>query len=245
MEYYDEIEKKCGIILEEKENMKKFNQVRSSFKHKGLIISKSEIEIARVNVLNFFKQNTLLVFKIEFDSLSLSEYVSYEPARDYLKLAESNFNEKNYNSAIQNISMAFELIVNDYVREKLGERFFVEGDPYSSLFSKKLNLSQTFYNRSIPENVFNYLNKLNEYSKDLERQIHAMKDTLKYNTLNIDYKKYIKFRRIAQKPIRSLGGGPPMFTTSERQFTKEEYQFCMDFTLESAIKIQELEFNFQ
>lgn len=225
--------------------MKKFNQVRSSFKHKGLIISKSEVEMARINVLNFFRQNTLLVFKIEFDSLTLSEYVSYEPARYYLKLAESDFNKKEYKSAIQNISMAFDLIVNDYVRENLGDRFFVEGDPYSSIFSKKLNLSQNIYNRSMPENIFNYLNKLNEYSKDLEKQMHAMKDTLKYNTLNIDYKKYIKFRRIVQEPMRSSGGGPPMFASSDRQFTKEECQFCMDFTLESAIKIQELEFNFQ
>lgn len=240
MVYYDEIEKKGGIILEEKENMRKFNNVRNSFKHKGLIISKSEIDVARINVLNFFRLNTLLVFNREFDSLSLMDFVTYQPTRDRLKNAEKLMNEKNYKRAIGDISMAFDLIIKDYIMEKVGMNFFVESR-YSDLFSRPVNVSRNLFNNNIPREIFHYIEQLSKHSEQLEKQIDSIRTTLKINTLNIDYKKYIKFRRIAEEPFRVGGGNHAIYTDTERIYTMEECQFCMDFVIESAMKIQELD----
>src|SRR5690606_34847764 len=87
-EYFTELENKANIFLTEKENVKRLNQIRSSFKHKGQIISKSEINWAKGVTLTFLEQNTLSIFGKNFSDLSLKDYIKYEPAKKYLQDAE-------------------------------------------------------------------------------------------------------------------------------------------------------------
>jgi hypothetical protein len=239
MEYFEEIEKKGGIVLEEQESIRKFNNSRSSLKHKGLLVSKSDIEVAKAAVLSFFLQNTSLVFETDFDSLSLIEFVTYLPTKEYLQKAEKKIFQESYTKAINDISMAFDLLINDYIKEKLGDKFFVEHGAYS-IFQSKQDISTRLLDYRVPFEVNNNINHLNQFAKDLEMQIDALRESLKINALDIDYRKYIIFRKYVIPPFRPIGEGV-YFADTKRVYTKEECQFCMDFVIESAIKVQELD----
>ena len=113
IEYYEEIRNKAGIALDEKENMKRFNDIRRVFKHKGWIVSKSDIDTSKTNVLNIF-QNTLLVFGIDFESLSLIEFVecsvvkellfeAHVPYLSFCRVLESLFSGQNITRVSFNI----------------------------------------------------------------------------------------------------------------------------------------------
>lgn len=54
-----------------KESMRNINARRVNIKHKGLLPSKIDIEISRVNTTDFFEQNVKLQFDIEFNDISL------------------------------------------------------------------------------------------------------------------------------------------------------------------------------
>ena len=66
-----------------KESMRNLNARRVNLKHRGLLPAKSEIEISRVNTIDFFQQNTFTQFNVEFDDISLIELVSYGKVREY------------------------------------------------------------------------------------------------------------------------------------------------------------------
>ncbi|HEV8515003.1 MAG TPA: hypothetical protein VGQ59_17100 [Cyclobacteriaceae bacterium] len=84
LEYWDKIP---SLTL--KESMRNLNARRVNLKHKGLLPAKSEIEISRVNTTDFFEQNTITHFGIEFNNIAMVELVTYETLKDFLKKISS------------------------------------------------------------------------------------------------------------------------------------------------------------
>ena len=71
-DYWTEIEKHLqNKALSEKRSMERLNNARVSFKHHGNLPHASSIEKFRVNVTDFFEENTLLIFGIEFGKISM------------------------------------------------------------------------------------------------------------------------------------------------------------------------------
>jgi len=54
-----------------KESMRNLNARRVNIKHTGLLPSKADIEISRVNTTDFFEQNTIIHFGIDWKDISL------------------------------------------------------------------------------------------------------------------------------------------------------------------------------
>src|ERR687898_482195 len=74
-----ETEKKATLTLTQRETMRKLNDARGQLKHKGVIPSKSVIDSAYRDVTNFFLENTLSLFQIQFESISMANFVKCEP----------------------------------------------------------------------------------------------------------------------------------------------------------------------
>lgn len=191
IEYYEEIRNKAGIALDEKENMKRFNDVRRVFKHKGWIVSKSDIDTSKTNVLNIF-QNTLLVFGIDFESLSLIEFVECSVVKELLFEAQEDMKNLESTEAANKISAAFDYLINDYLNE-----------------------------------IFGYDNNPTKHMKEEE----------KANYFGLNYSDYLRFRKLVSTPFR-VNGIPLEKPSNTRQYIKKENQFCLNFTVGAAIKIQ-------
>lgn len=244
MAYFTLIQEKCGIILQEKENMRKLNYIRNNLKHKGLIPSQSEINTLNSNVKNFFISNTLTIFNTDFNSFSLIDFIDFDVSKDLLKRANEYLEKNDFDNAAKDISMSFEKLLRDYLRQKVGINYFIEeetliGSTHKPVFSHRLDI------RNTPGDLYQKIQDLDNYCKYLEQQDKIIKETIKIITLGIDYKKYLKFRKFIPRVLWYLGGGNSFINLNSENsvYNKEDLEFCIDFVIESAIKIQELSIN--
>lgn len=133
--------------------------------------------------------------------------------------------------------MAFDKLLRTYLHEKVEGNFFVEKDALRWYNGKPSSIIR-FDKRSVPRDLSEFLESIKKYCEYLDDQDTILKETLKIITLEIDYKKYLKFRKLVPRVLWHSGGNS--FTKLKESYTKEECRFCFDFVVESAIKIQEL-----
>lgn len=223
-----------------KESLRNLNSRRVNVKHKGLLPSKSDIEISRINTTDFFEQNTLSQFGVEFKDISLTSLVSFENTNRSLQDAQNELNKGNYKESIGNSALAFAYLLEEYEASKTT---VLEG----SLFKVKGNNSfarATSINSAVKDNNRD-LKKLLEYLKD---QIEGLQTELKIVGLGIDYKKYIRFKALAPEIIWVLGQGQGSLMPlvgGERRFRKfnlENAQYCIDFVIDCSLSLQEFDF---
>ena len=77
-----------------------------------------------------------------------------------------------------------------------------------------------------------------------------MRNILKVSALGIDYKKYALFDFITPKVIETCGTGKDKYVYGSkdnyektRTITNQDCQFCIDFVIDSALKLQEFNFD--
>ncbi|MDI7229177.1 hypothetical protein [Leptospira santarosai] len=112
MEYFDKLESKISIT--QKETMKRFNKARVAIKHHGNMVPKSEIDSFKISCYNFFLENTLSIFNLNFESISLIDLVMYEKTKEHLATAEKEIVGSNYSKAMAEIAIAFWTMIEGY-----------------------------------------------------------------------------------------------------------------------------------
>ena len=213
--------------LSHKETMRRLNEARVNFKHHGTLPHQTDIDSYRASVRNFFEDSTPLIFSTEFEQISMINLVKGDAVRDHLKEAESLAKQKDWANAIINTALAFENLLSDYERSKstYGRSPFFIGKPMT--FNKGFFLG-------IQDRKFK------KFADDVTESISNMQDAIKILMFGIDYRRYVAFRMLSPYIYRTIDG----FTVSTKEidYAEEDYQFTRDFVIESALKIQEFDF---
>jgi hypothetical protein len=87
-------------------------------------------------------------------------------------------------------------------------------------------------------------NDLGEVINNLKISVDAMRNALKINSLGIDYRKYAMFNLLT--PTVGKKSDDNFYKAElydEKKWTKENCNFCIDFVLESSLKLQEFDFS--
>lgn len=232
MDYWEKIPE-----LTLKESMRKLNQRRVNIKHKGLLPAKSEIELSRVNAIEFFEQNTKEQFDIEFADISLIELINYETVKSELQKSQDYLNENNNQESIKFAAIAFDNLLTEYEESKTSWNHtpFFFGKRMSFNYSHHLG----FANSKIPRE----LRKIKEFADDFSNSIQGLQNAMKIISLGIDYKEYIKFNVLTPEVIKTGTNEnyiPPL--REEIKLTTENCQYCIDFVVNSSLKLQEFDF---
>jgi hypothetical protein len=101
-----------------KESMRNLNARRVNIKHKGLLPSKGDIEISRVNTSDFFEQNTITQFGVNFNEISLFSLIQYEKVRQLLEDAQKALDENRIENSIETVAIAFDELTYSYENSK-------------------------------------------------------------------------------------------------------------------------------
>ncbi len=206
--------------------MKKLNNLRVGLKHHGVPPPESEIVASRVNVTNFFEKYTLIIFKVDFDKISMIDSVQNTSAREYLTQATTFMEQGRYGEALYKIAIAFDKIIVNYEGSKqsgFGKSVFHFGmrDPHSVHFN-------------VDNDIIKYVNK----------SIEPLQKAVKILGLGLDLRRYVKFSLLTPEVFRTYGGVYLEFAFEPPSGrTKEHCQFCYDFVIDSAIRIQEFDFD--
>ena len=105
----------------------------------------------------------------------------------------------------------------------------------------KTNLSRSFKESAQKE----WANEVSKYVEKTTQTISEIQKVLKIVALGIDYRKYSKYKSIVQPmTIHFSVDGKTHQTVilGEIILEREDLDFCIDFIVESALKLQEFDF---
>lgn len=212
--------------LSHEASMNKLNNARVGLKHHGNLPSKSGIEEFRIITNTFFQESIKNIFDIDFDEVSLIDLIPYTDVKDYLKDAENYFKNGNIKDCVTNLAISFVALISNYKENKEGRYgdspFYFGSDRFINLGFKKGNSIDAI--------------------RDLTDSVSRIRDAIKIISFGIDYRKFVKFAYLTPKPILIPGGPPSIHFVSEPKMTKEEFDYCYNFIIESALILQQFDF---
>jgi len=213
------------------ESMRNLNERRKNIKHKGILLSKSDIEACRVNTTDFFEQNTFSCFDVEFKDVSLFSLINKESIRIELSKAQETLNIGKYTESIVGSAVAFNHLL--YLYEKNTYTYSRES-PF--LFGIDMHTYTWSHYTRID-------NKLDDFIKEAAKSIESLQKALRIMSFGIDYKRYAKFNLLTPIVTKSVNGKYFVEIWNEKQWSKENCQYCIDFVLDACLKLQELDFD--
>lgn len=234
LDYWDLLPK-----LTLKESMVRLNKSRIALKHHGTMPAKLDIEAFRGIVTTFFNVNTPVVFKKEFDEISLINLVHLERARTNLQEASTLLqldNLENRRDALGKVALAFDQILNDVAEQKEVD------SAVSSVFLEPINRLKmvSFGSRNrTPEDRGELVN----FRDRVVEAIKSVQGVLRLLSLGINYNKYARFDSLVPRVHRTASGKYHLSYSYRRPPSKEECVFCLDFVIETAIFLQKVEYN--
>jgi len=227
MEYWELLESKLGRELTERESLKRLNKARVDFKHYGILPSKLEIEGFRASTTNFLEVNSPMIFGVEFNSISMTSLVQCAEARGNLETALKLIEQEKCEEAIDKIAVAFAQLIYDYEKRQTTGSFFF-GESFLCLGSSSIAIRGS---------------TLADFVDTVEDSLEALQRAVKVLSLGLDYRRYDKFTQLTPS-VKKIPGGDYYIPSikRERAPTAYECRFCLDFVVESAIRLQEFDF---
>lgn len=96
--------------LEHKSSIARLNKIRTALKHSGILPAQEEIERACSGVVDFFEDNTPLIFNVDFSSISLVDLVMNDRAKQFLQKAKIYIADVDSEKAIIAITRAEKIL---------------------------------------------------------------------------------------------------------------------------------------
>lgn len=221
-----------------KESMRNLNARRVNIKHKGLLPSKADIEISRVNATDFFEQNTITQFGIEFKDISLFSLIQYKNVREHLETSQKALDENKMEDSIENSAIAFDELIYSYENNKSG---YYNNSPF--YFGRDLRFLSSFHlgiGRGVRDSEGK---KMADFIDRVKESLEEIQNAIKILSFGIDYKKFAKFKLLTPIVTRTMNGEHFAEVWDKKKWTKENCQYCIDFVFECSIKLQEFDFD--
>jgi hypothetical protein len=185
-----------------------------------------------VNATDFFEQNTILFFNINFDAVSLIELVDFKDVKKYLIESQQALHLGNNEICIENSAIAFSHLLYTYEDNKIGGYV---NSPFH--FGGDLTFSSSHYM------IFKNDKKMAHFIDTVKDSIQKIQLAIKITSFGIDYKKYAKFKLLTPNVTRTLGGLYVAELWNTKKWTKDNCQYCIDFVIDSCLKLQEFDFD--
>lgn len=228
--------------LPHKEQMNSLSLRRRNLKHKGVFPSKLDIEHSKFSTRAFLQEATLLIDNIQFDKISLTDLVYSEKVRSFLKKAELEIANKNYEKVLKYVASSFKVLISVYEEKATGDYrspfFFGDNFSFHNSFFMGLN-----GNDSLEE-----FRKIGEFVDKAGEAIEQIQSAIKMISLGIDYRKYVKFNYLTPHATLLRNGEVVCemhMSKIKDSYSDEELEFLVNFVIESALKLQEFEIDYE
>lgn len=230
MEYWGIINQKLqGQQLSQKNQMNRLNKARVNLKHHGLLLNESDIESFRVNTSDFFSDNCSIVFGINFSEISLIDLIDNSDVKDLARDAVNYYEQNNIKRALEHFSLSFKVLIYDFEEKFQAYRYQLFG------IEKFIPHCEDDTIRSDLDNVSYAIDNIQYKLKYLIYGINV-KDFIKFSLLTPDVS-FIRtdFRNyLINIPL-------PFYEEKENLYSQDQLEFCKDFIIDCALKLQEFD----
>lgn len=228
-EYWSLIEAQLdGAKLTHLESMKRFNKARVDLKHYGILPNRLTIEGFRASTTEFLETNTPTIFGIQFAEVSMVNLVQLESARNELSNAEAAWKAGDKRGAFTNLALAMERLIEDYTnrkRDRWGDSPFKFGENFHWNRGSRIKIDRD----------------LSSFIDDVSKTISELQRSVKIMALGIDYRKYSRFQSLTPPVSWNINNNPITYPLPDEKLellTREEYDFCINFIVESSLHFQ-------
>lgn len=218
------------------EPMRKLKDRRVNIKHKGLFPSKLDIDESRNTITNFFRENTTIQFGEDFDTISISDLITYQNIKDYVNKAEYYLSQDDIYNCLVNAKICFKELLSTYESDKAQWR--------DSIYSVGEKVGNDY------RNLVSSNKEGQRWFEQVTKTSNAIRDILKISALGIDYRKYALFDFITPKVLLTCNNNADKYVAEDiERFEKtksikpEDCRFCIDFVIDSALKLQDFQFS--
>jgi len=221
-------------------SMIRLNKARVELKHRGTIPSARDIEEYKAITTKFFEENTLEIFRLSFCEISLIHLVTNNAVKNNLLEAKELIKHDKIKESLNSIAIAFEKLIDDYENRKKGQ---YGRSPF--YFGKSMNSFRYLLN-GIDNQEFDFKRDLVRFMDDVKDSLESLKKAVKMLSLGLDYRRFVKFNLLTPKVLKTADGS---YHIVERIWGKRglpsvnEVEFCIDFVVESALQLQEFDFD--
>lgn len=236
-----------------REGMSKLNKARVGLKHHGNMPSRLSLETYAKTFQDFLDENAQALFGLSLDDISMTDLVYPETARIEIKNAEHAIVTEKFRDAARCAAIAFRLIIDNYERSKR--------DPFGrSLFSMGANLAPVQGRRLIdhsapivvgstrnraPSSRLD-LSKLIKFMDSITSTVQDLQSAMRIIVLGIDFRKYTRFRNLTPIVYLMLDNdyrASEVQSTNQVGLTRDECQFCIDFVVETSLRLRECDYS--
>lgn len=243
MEYWEILSPKIPSgDLPQKESMRRLNKSRRSLKHDGTLPSQLDIDSFRAITGAFFAEAMPLIFTLEFDDLSLIDFVEAAQPRNNLKEAASLIADNDFGGSVTKAAIAFHQLIDDYEKRKrstYGRSPFYFGPHFPLVDSFFMGLG---HGSSPLLASQEFRQQLGQFIDGVKESLEAIQDAIRILAMGIDYPRYSRFRTLTPS-IRGPFQGEYSVGRVAEGLDSEDAQFCIDFVIEAALKLQEFDWS--
>ena len=227
--YFDQIKQGVGIELPGRHPMRRMNKSRVGLKHHGLFPSPTDLEQFKGDVTTFLTDATKMVFKVDFLSLDMIDLVTHWRTLNGLRRAETQADEGDYTEALALLSEMFEDLLRDYADRKKATGKF---SPYT-LWPQSM---RTMFGR-VSDPV------LAPRLKGIEEGLERFQQAFRVLAMGVNYQRYARFELLVPWVSHFADGHREVRAVPGLDVGDEEYQFCKQFVIETALHLAELDFD--
>lgn len=213
----------------------RLNKARVSLKHHGAHPSKMDLQSYRVAAQAFFAENSPLVFDVSLDELSMAEFVSPAAARHHVEAAIQKHAEGKFDEAVEDLTVAFELVRDDYVDRKADAS---GRSPYT--FGVPTLLAEKHFDALIPITGTGPVHAID----NTVRSVRELRRAMQVIALGFDFRKYLRFTSLG--PIfwaQDEDGQWHFHDEPNPARNAETIQFCIDFVIECSLRLAEFDYD--
>jgi tetratricopeptide (TPR) repeat protein len=229
--YFDQIEKATGAPLPGKGAMMRMNRGRVNLKHHGLIPSAPDLEQFRADVTTFLTDSTQVVFNVGFSSIDMIDLVPQPNVLTLLRSAETQAGQGDYTDALGYLSQAFDDLLRDYAARKQGTGQF---SPYTLWSGGTRVMIGQNHDRELTKRV-----------DQVEGALDRFERAFRVIAMGVNYQRYARFELLVPEVIRFIDdlGYRDVRAVPGLEVSDDDYQFCKQFVIETALHLAELDFD--
>ncbi|MFA6569772.1 MAG: hypothetical protein WCT77_00850 [Bacteroidota bacterium] len=238
---WETLDKKVGLT--QQTVIRQLNKARVDLKHHSVFPSNSQVNEFVIHARTFLNENTLNVFDIEFEQISLADLIVSDEIREHLKKAEKFQLEQKFSDSVAESAIAFAKLTTNLNKETRNKNNRINpiSDFYDTLNSLKIHPEYSTFGggssremkctQSLAKQTQNFL----DLEKDNARKMDAF---LLLHAIGIPYGRYIRFQFITPNVRQSFNGAYNVPIILPEVTNSASVQFCISFVVECALKVQ-------
>ncbi|MFI2652533.1 hypothetical protein [Micromonospora fulviviridis] len=216
---------------------------RNGFKHNGSVPGVDQVEQARRDAATFLEGNCPRLFGLEFTDISMLHIVPQEPVREHLQAGRTAADNGQLDDAMAEVAMAFDQLIADWGRGKYlpGSAFLTETFSLQAAWSRPNRRVEAFptpSDQGVRSAMSGLASSVKEALEGVDKELETIRNVLRIQISGVEMAQYARFAMIAPEISMSMNGDRrAAHSSGEFHYTRDNYDFCEMFVMESALRI--------